>query len=192
MPIKSHQINAGDDITLFTAVDKTKDPNFFTKFLDEGNAIPAIRASKPIILEGLQLRRGARVLDAGCGPGSDAFEIARIVGNTGKVVGIDVSEVMINEARKRASNLGLPVEFEVGDAQHLRFEDNSFDACRTERMLMHVPDAEKALSEMIRVTRSAGHLSVFDFDWDTVVVDSPYKETTRKVVHSFSDGIRNG
>lgn len=64
--------------------------------------------------------------------------------------------------------------------------------CRTERMLMHVPDPELALSEMVRVTKPSGRISVFDFDWDTFVIDSPDKTTTRAVVTAFSDGIRNG
>ena len=174
-------------IALFTEVDQTRDPRFFTRFLDAGNALPTIRASKPLILDGLRLQGGEAVLDAGCGMGADVFDLAQRVGPAGRVVGIDVSEVMIAEARRRAAGLQLPVEFEVGDAQQLRFADARFDACRTERMLMHVPDAERAFSELVRVTRAGGRVAVFDFDWDTLVIDSPVRETTRAVVRSFSD-----
>jgi ubiquinone/menaquinone biosynthesis C-methylase UbiE len=52
--------------------------------------------------------------------GDDTFEIAKIVGSQGRAVGIDVSETMILEARRRAVARGLPAEFEVGDAQALR------------------------------------------------------------------------
>jgi ubiquinone/menaquinone biosynthesis C-methylase UbiE len=55
-------------------------------------------------------------------------------------------------------------------------------------MLMHLDDHETALAEMVRVVRPGGKVVVFDFDWDAVFVDSPYKETTRKIVHAFSDG----
>jgi len=58
-----------DDITFFSAVDRTKEPDFFKQFLDEGNKLPGIIASKPIILAGLQLTRGKKVLDVGCGSG---------------------------------------------------------------------------------------------------------------------------
>ena len=92
-----------EDITLFSSVDRTKEPDFFKRFLDEGNKLPGIIASKPIILGGLQLTGGEKVLDAGCGLGDDTFEIAQIVGSKGHVVGIDVSETMILEARHRAS-----------------------------------------------------------------------------------------
>lgn len=86
----------------------------------------------------------------------------------------------------------MPVTFEVGDAQSLSFSDGAFDAVRTERMLMHVPDAEKALSEMARVLRRGGRMAVLDFDWETQFCDSPYKETTRKIALSFCDNLKNG
>ena len=96
---------APQDITLFSSVDRTKEPDFFKRFLDEGNKIPGIIASKPIILAGLKLTGGEKVLDAGCGLGDDTFEIARLVGSEGRAVGIDVSETMILEARRRAARL---------------------------------------------------------------------------------------
>ena len=181
-----------EDITLFSSVDRTKEPDFFKRFLDEGNKLPGIIASKPIILGGLRLTGGEQVLDAGCGLGDDTFEIAQIVGSQGRAIGIDVSETMILEARRRAVARCLPAEFEVGDAQALRFTDATFDACRTERMLMHVPDAERAFTEMVRVIRRGGRLSVFDFDWETQIVDSPYTETTRLITRSFCDNFKNG
>src|SRR5262249_12365074 len=181
-----------EDITLFSSVDRTKEPDFFKRFLDEGNKIPGIIASKPIILAGLRLTGGEKVLDAGCGLGDDTFEIAQIVGSRGRAVGTDVSETMILEACRRAVARDLPAEFEVGDAQALRFADATFDACRTERMLMHVPDAERAFAEMVRVIRRGGRLSVFDFDWETQIVDSPYTETTRLITRSFCNNFQNG
>jgi ubiquinone/menaquinone biosynthesis C-methylase UbiE len=183
---------APEDITFFSAVDRTKEPNFFMQFLDEGNKLPDIVSSKPVILAGLGLTGGEKVLDLGCGLGDDTFAIARLVGSQGRVVGVDISESMIFEARRRAASQGFPVEFMVDDAQALRFEDATFDACRTERMLMHVPDAERAFIEMVRVIRRGGRLSVFDFDWDTQIVDSPYTETTRLITRSFCDSFKNG
>jgi SAM-dependent methyltransferase len=82
---------APEDITFFSAVDRTKEPDFFRRFLDEGNKLPDIISSKPVILAGLQLTGGERVLDLGCGLGDDTFAIARLVGGQGHAIGVDVS-----------------------------------------------------------------------------------------------------
>ena len=183
---------SNETVTDFTAVDSSKDPQFFTRFLDAANKLAAITTSKQMILEGLRLRSGARVLDLGCGLGDDTFQIAERVGANGRVTGVDVSTSMIDEARRRAEGRGLPVEFEVGDSQALRFATGTFDGVRAERMLMHVPDAEKAIAEMARVLAPGGRISVFDFDWETQVCDSPHKETTRTIALTFCDGMKNG
>jgi ubiquinone/menaquinone biosynthesis C-methylase UbiE len=180
------------DITDFTSVDRVDDPRFFQQFLDKGNENPQLRACKETICEGLRLVPGAHVLDIGCGLGADVFDIARRVGPTGRVQGIDLSSGMIDEAMIRSQSLRLPVSFEVGDAQGLRFSDETFDGCRLERVLMHVPDAVRAISETVRVTKRGGRVCVFDFDWDLQMVDSPFKDTTRKIARSFSDGMKNG
>ncbi len=150
-----------------------------------------LRASKPLINFRLQLQGGERVLDAGCGNGSDVVELASHVGPHGRVIGVDISESLIAKAQRAYGTSGLPIEFQLADAQALPFDDDSFDACRTERMLMHVSDAEKALSELVRVTQPGGRLAVCDFDWDTIFIDSPHVEVTRKVVRCFSDAIRH-
>jgi SAM-dependent methyltransferase len=181
-----------EDVTLFTEVDRTGDPDFFIRFLDQGNALPDIQKSKPIILDGLHLRPGLHVLDLGCGTGADAIDIAQRVAPSGAVTGVDVSEAMIAEARRRVASSGLPLAFEVGSATQLRFANNTFDACRTERMLMHIAEPTHAFAEMVRVTKPGGHIAVLDFDWDTFVIDNPHRATTRRVVASFSDSMRSG
>lgn len=180
------------DVTHFTTVDRTSDPAFFLNFLDEANKIPGVIEWKNAILDGLRPAVGERVLDLGCGAGDDAFDIASRVGPAGHVTGVDISEFLIAEAIRRSSARNLSVSFEVGDARSLRFADESFDAVRTERMLMHVPDPVKALAEMVRVLKAGGRMAVQDFDWETQFCDSPYKETTRKIALSFCDGMKNG
>ena len=180
------------DVTHFTSVDHTADPDFYIRFLDAANAIPAAAAWKLAVLNTLRLEPGMKALDIGCGIGSDAFDLAEGVSPGGHVTGVDFSESLIAEAKRRAARRNLPVTFEVGDAQSMHFPDHTFDVVRTERMLMHVPDAEKALSEMSRVLRRAGRMAVLDFDWESQFCDSPYKETTRKIALSFCDSLRNG
>jgi ubiquinone/menaquinone biosynthesis C-methylase UbiE len=177
---------------LFTQVDRTKDPDFFVRFMDEAQRPEGIRLSKRLMLERMALAPGQAVLEVGCGPGTDVFEMAEVVGTAGRLVGLDASEAMIAEARRRASERQIAVTFEVGDVQLLPFPDATFDVSRASRLLEHLPDAGQALSEMARVTRRGGRVVVFDFDWDTLIIDHPDKETTRAIVLSYSDSMRNG
>jgi ubiquinone/menaquinone biosynthesis C-methylase UbiE len=160
--------------------------------MDEAQKPEAIQASKRLMLERAGLAPGAAVLDVGCGPGDDLFEIAEHVGADRRLVGLDASEVMVAEARRRSEERGLPITFEVGEATALPFADGTFDVCRAARVLEHLDDPSGALAEMARVTRPDGRIVVFDFDWDTLIVDHPDKQTTRDVVLTYSDSIRNG
>jgi ubiquinone/menaquinone biosynthesis C-methylase UbiE len=182
---------AAEDLTYFTTVDQPADPGFFLRFLDEANNLPDIISWKPMILDGLHLSLGAHVLDMGCGVGTDAFAVAQSVGPGGHVTGVDISETLIAEACRRAANLQLPTSFEVGDVHALRFADGTFDAVRSERMLLHVPNPIHAMEELFRVLRSGGHMAMADLDWEMHFCNSDYKDLTRKIVMSFSDGMKN-
>src|SRR5262245_4250421 len=177
---------------LFTDVDRTSDPDFFVRFMDEAQKPAAIQTSKQIMLERMNVAPGEAILEVGCGPGTDLFDLVGLVGRTGRLVGLDASEVMIAEARRRALALGLPITFEQGDVQALPFDDGSFDVCRAARVLEHLPNPVPALSEKVRVIRHDGRIVVFDFDWDTLMIDHPDKQTTRTIVLSYADSIRNG
>lgn len=176
---------------LFTQVDRTNDPDFFVRFMDEAQKPEGIQASKRLMLERMALAPGEAVIEVGCGPGTDVFDMVDIVGPTGRLVGLDASEAMIAEARRRASEHQVPITFKVGEVQALPFPDATFDVCRAARLLEHLPDAGLALAEMTRVTRKGGRVVAFDFDWDTLIIDHPDKETTRTIVLSYSDSIRN-
>jgi SAM-dependent methyltransferase len=169
------------------------DPGFAIRFGDAGNDLPGIRALKPVMLEQLALRRDMRVLELGCGAGDDVRAFARRVGAGGHVLGIDRSPALVEEAARRSEGRNLPVEFRVGDALELDLPDGGFDRVRIERLLMHV-DGEPAqvLAESARLLTPGGRLVVFDFDWDALVIEGADRELTRRIVRSYSDGIRNG
>lgn len=171
----------------------TTDPGFALRFFDAGNKLPSVRALKPIMLDQLRLRRGLRVLEVGCGAGDDVRTIARRVGPEGHVLGIDASAPIVAEATRRSQGRNLPVSFQVGDALALDLPDASIDRCRAERVLMHVEGEPQAvLAEIARVLRPDGRAVVFDFDWDALVIDGAERELTRRIVRSYSDGVRNG
>src|SRR5687767_7202068 len=137
------------DFAQFTTVDQATDPAYLIAFMDYVESFPGVAHCRQAALAGLQLVPGRRVLDLGCGTG--AAEMARLVAPGGSVTGVDMSELMLAEARRRVEGTGLALTFEAGDAQALGYADATFDACRTERMLIHVPDVVRALAEMVRV-----------------------------------------
>ncbi|MBA2470809.1 MAG: methyltransferase domain-containing protein [Pseudonocardiales bacterium] len=136
------------DVTRFTEVDQAPDAQFFIEFLDAANALPGVRDLKTVIVDELRLSPGARVLEVGCGTGDDARLLAALVGQDGRVVGIDASEAMIGVAQGRSIDSSLPVEFALGDVLALNYPDDVFDACRCERVLMHA-DGDPARGEVV-------------------------------------------
>jgi ubiquinone/menaquinone biosynthesis C-methylase UbiE len=113
------------------------------------------------LLELADLREGLAVLDLATGPGMVARGAAEKVGASGRVVGIDIAEQVVELARQRASEAGLSnTSFEVMDAENLTLDDNSFDIAFISFGLMHFPEPEKALAEVLRVLKPGGKLAV--------------------------------
>lgn len=109
----------------------------------------ATRQSIPALLAHARLFPGARVLDAGCGPGYVAA-CAELLGAS--ATGIDFSQAMIDAARGAFPN----IRFQVGDVEELPFPDRSFDAVLSNIVLFHVVDPDRAMSEAIRVMTDGG------------------------------------
>lgn len=107
-----------------------------------------------------QLRPGEHVIDVACGTGLVTFDAAQAVGRTGRVVGTDLSQDMVDRAAEQARALELPyVEFQRMDAEDLKVPSESFDAWLCGLGLMYVPDPARAMAEACRVLRSGGRAS---------------------------------
>ena len=111
------------DPTRFSVVDHTADPDYYVRFMEEGQRIPDIVTSRMLSTAMLHLRAGHRVLDVGCGPALDAADLAARIGPRGELVGVDASAAMIAAARRRGDGLDTPTRFEIGSAYELPFED---------------------------------------------------------------------
>lgn len=185
-------LDSGGEITRFTQVDAAPDPTFFINFVDSANRLASVRECKRKMIELMCLAPGDRVLEVGCGTGDDAREAAQFVGEHGAVVGLDASETMIAEAQRRSAGAWPNVTFQLGDACALPFADGEFDVCRSERMLLHLNEPQRAVAEMTRVLKPGGRVVAFDFDFDAAVTAHPDLELTRRVVRAFSDAARCG
>jgi ubiquinone/menaquinone biosynthesis C-methylase UbiE len=175
----------------FEDVDGSADQQSFFQFLDLAGKLPSIAKYRERMLELCPTRDGSTVLDVGCGLGGEATRIARRVGKTGMVHGVDASEAFITEARRRTRELDLPLQFQVGDAHGLTFKDASFDVCRAERVLLYLEDPAMAIAEMARVTRPGGHVVVFDFDYATFFIDSDFAPMTRDIEALLASDPKN-
>jgi ubiquinone/menaquinone biosynthesis C-methylase UbiE len=103
--------------------------------------------------------------------------------------------MMIAEAEQRAQKAGVSdwVIHKCADAIELPFESDYFDACRAERLFEHLLNPAKALSEMVRVTKSGGWIVVLDSDWGTFSMDANEIDTERRLVRFFSEhSLNNG
>ena len=138
------------------------------RYLETATRLLAVVKRRSIDM--LRLSNGASVLDVGCGLGHDAEAILAETGGAGRVVGIDASQELIAKAIDRTQLLAHRPEFHVGDALALEFDDNTFDACRTDRVLQHLIAPAQAVAEMVRVTRPQGRVSALDTDWHTLSV----------------------
>lgn len=106
---------------------------------------------------------GDSVLDLGSGAGNDCFVARSIVGETGKVTGLDFTEEMMEKANRNLEKAGFKnVEFIQGDIENMPLPNNSFDVVISNCVLNLVPDKEKAFSEIHRVLKTAGHFCISD------------------------------
>lgn len=140
----------------------------------------------------LDVGEGKRVLDVGCGLGGAARALAPRLGPTGRVIGIDNSQTMIAEARRRSAGLGRPVDYHVADAENLPYRSATFDACYSAATLSLVPNPRRVLREMIRVARPGARIVVSDTDFGSWIFDATDQELTRRIMSFVCDHETNG
>jgi SAM-dependent methyltransferase len=110
-----------------------------------------------------RISEGDTVLDLGSGAGNDCFVARHETGPTGKVIGVDFVDKMINKARLNAEKLGYNnVEFRFGDIENLPVTENTVDVVVSNCVLNLVPNKEGVISEIFRVLKPGGHFSISD------------------------------
>lgn len=151
-------------------VDATSDlgPGVPTYIMESPREGARLEAKHDALTSGQQLRttglrRGMRALDVGCGTGAVTRTMAKIVA-PGRVVGVDSSAARLAQARELAAAEGLEAEFIEGNAYRLPLPSATFDYSWSRFLFEYLSEPERALAELVRVTRPGGTVVVADLD----------------------------
>ena len=110
-----------------------------------------------------EIKIGDTVLDLGSGAGFDCFLAAKKVGDSGKVIGVDMTQEMIDKANANVEKYGdKNVEFRLGEIENLPVEDDSIDVAISNCVINLVPDKERAFKEIYRVLKKDGKMYISD------------------------------
>ena len=118
-----------------------------------------------MLMELCQVSRNNYILDVGCGAGVTPVFIAKTIGC--KIVGVDISEGMVERSKERVKKERLTdkIELRAADAQNLPFNDNCFDIVFTESVTAFPEDKQKAVNEYVRVTKPGGYIGLNESTW---------------------------
>ena len=147
---------------------------------------PDVVEQRTRTLRALSARPGERLLDIGSGPGLLVRDLARTVGSSGQVVGLDTSEAMLTLARNQCEELPQ-ADFRHGNATSLPFDDGAFDGATCTQVYEYVEDIDTALAELARVVRVGGRTAIVDSDYDSWVVHTSDAGRFQKIRRAWDD-----
>jgi SAM-dependent methyltransferase len=148
--------------------------------LPEGESAVSYGCGDPVTLALLQ--PGQTVLDLGSGAGLDCFFAAKMVGETGHVIGVDMTPEMIQRARSSARRLSFQnVEFRQGYLEELPVESDTVDVIISNCVINLSPDKAKVFTEAFRVLKPGGKLAVSD-----IVTDGPLPDAVKKSLSAWA------
>ncbi len=131
--------------------------------LDGYNAEADLGLGCGLPTEFAKMKPGDTVVDLGSGAGNDAFVARQVVGEKGRVIGIDMTEAMVEKAKANTEKIGYNnVEFVIGDIEDMPLESEVADVVVSNCVLNLVPDKEKAFGETYRILKKGGHFSISD------------------------------
>ncbi|HSL43229.1 MAG TPA: arsenite methyltransferase [Anaerolineales bacterium] len=178
--IKNNASCCGSGSSDCCSTDSSLYPADLLATLPEGESTVSYGCGDPITLASLE--PGQTVLDLGSGAGLDCFFAAKKVGETGHVIGIDMTPEMIERARSSAKRLNIQnVEFRQGYLENLPVESNTVDVIISNCVINLAPDKSKVFAEAFRVLKSGGKLAVSD-----IVTDGPLPDAVKQSLSAWA------
>ncbi len=177
----------------FTSASHTTDLGTYVSALEAFDQIEQLQELKLLGIQRIGIAPGSRVLDAGCGFGLETLRLARIVLPSGEVAGCDLSPDFIAEARGRAHAADLNVSFQQGNVESLPYPDHAFNVVWSERLLIYVPNLQKAVSEIHRVLAPDGRAAFIEPDLSTTTINLADRSLVRRVMgHEAETSVVHG
>jgi 2-polyprenyl-3-methyl-5-hydroxy-6-metoxy-1,4-benzoquinol methylase len=141
------------------------------RFLEQADRLPGIRAIQVAMRRALDMRPGMNVVDAGCGNGLEATRLASEHPGV-RVTGLDRNADLLDAARRRPGARRPNLDWLHADLAGADLPKGRFDAARTERVLLHIPDAELdgALDGLVKLVRPGGRLVLFELDYGGTIL----------------------
>ena len=156
-------------------------------FTDPSRSTPDVAEQRARTRALVAPRTGERGLDIGCGFGLLSCELARDVGPTGRIMGVDAVPDMIIACEERARHDAVTgrTEFHQAEPDAIPASSGSFDFVTAMQVYEYVPDVERGLAEAHRVLKPHGRLAVLDTDWESCVWHAGDRERTARVLRAW-------
>jgi ubiquinone/menaquinone biosynthesis C-methylase UbiE len=144
------------------------------------------------LLAHLGLHATSEVLEAGSGPGTALPDLLEWVGPNGRIVGIDPTRALVQQAQVRAREArALQAVYDVGDIRQIDWPDDTFDAAFCDKILVHVGPVSQAIAELVRVTRAGGRVGAVEWFSQGMAIAADYALTRQVLDGSAPAGALN-
>jgi SAM-dependent methyltransferase len=176
----------------FRNVDTSGNTAAYATCLDLLSGIPFFREVKEDTFRIIAATGPTRVLDAGCGAGTDLCALAGILPASCQLTGLDASAALLATAASRTVAHRNRCDLVRGDLSAIPCRDGAFSACRIDRVLQHIPDPAMVIRELARVTAPGGTIVAFDNDWETFFLPLDDDTVSARITEFWRDSFASG